>query len=327
MARAEAGRAAGQADPPDRRPDPRDSVLDAGQPARQLRRIARRRPLCRQRRAWAWRRCRGARRMPPSSRPIGRRSRRSRPMSRRSARASRIAVRAMSAASLPASAAVRPHFRRPALCSRARAPRLRQRSPRPAGWRRAAGWRSRRSAATPSPPPEGWEIDAERDVGRARLTLYASFAGLALRSALRFATFYLVELADQPSADRRGGGLAGVLHRLATKRFFLPFLPEPFSAIAATAAVAPDRQQLADQRMLGQLPQRVGGVLRLGLLPCPSSSALGAALATAFTALAAFFTFFGALAVVAFAIIRSLLARVNLIPPAVPSRPSRSGPC
>ena len=48
-------------------------------------------------------------------------------------------------------------------------------SPRPAGWRPAAGWRSKPSAGDAVTPPDGWEIAAERDVGRARLTLLRAF--------------------------------------------------------------------------------------------------------------------------------------------------------
>ena len=193
----------------------------------------------------------------------------------------------MSAARLPSASAVPPDPRRSALCGR-----FGQRGGgvggrRPTGSRRAGGWRSRPSAARPSIRGP-LTVEAERDIGRARLTLRwprlaasprllrRAVLGARLRPLAGAAALSLT--AWNSLISRAPIAVAAALPASLTALLdVLPDLEDMPAGDRGDRGGRTDRDQVGDDRMLGQLGDRVEA--RLGAWPDLPFLALAPALA------------------------------------------------
>ena len=231
MARAADRGAARAGHPPDRRPRPRDAVLDARQPPRHLSRSCAS-PICSPAAARsASKRCRAAPRRRPSSKTTRQRPRSSSAMRRSSARPIQIACAARRwpcRAPSPFDLILADPPYAPGSGSAVVAAVLN------AGWLAPGGWMSVETSRGDA--IDAGELDVDSDTRRRPRPAYAFAPPLAcLRGFPDF-----VDFIAEPAADGGGGRFPGFLHCLAralTARCRSP-LVKPCSASEASAAVA-----------------------------------------------------------------------------------------
>ena len=150
-----------------------------------------------------------------------------------------------------------------------------------AGWLAPGGWmavETQRGDAVA--PPKGWEVDAERDVGPRPAYAFArlALAGLALAVLGAFADFALAAFAGFLMSVNSLISRAPIAAAAALPAVFTDLAEALLLARQAAFREGDDRggradcEQLSDQRIIGQFPQRVRGIAG-GLLDLLAGSA------------------------------------------------------